>query len=542
MTSDRSTPSPIQAVASDDRYEELLASLRECFRSLTEEAANPPSLFTTTVPSLFQLFLDALPPELRQANTCAACRKFMERYGGLVRVEASGKSIPLMWDPETAPAPYKGAVRALAEAVSRAPIDGVFLSSEETWGAPRTGVWEHLAVVPPQGLVHKRSAIKTAGQAMAEKRHDYETLLRGLEAFPLDIVKNAHAILSSESLYRSETCLGVAKWLLELHKERKGARNARAEVNLTWLAVARAPAGFCHVRSTMIGTLLEDLAAGLPFPEVKAKFAAKMHPLQYQRPQAAPSAGNIERAEKIVEKLRSAGALERRFARLDEIQALWMPKAAESPSVKKGVFGHLKAATKRAAPIDMPPVTMTWEKFARTVLPDAASIEFLVPGVKGPYTALVTAKNADALPIFQWDFEDRRNPVTLYVYVNGSAPEDWNLKPGVYHPVTAIALQPWMWHPTKTFTHHGAGVIFILDGAKDLKHTQGGGFFPSYLKSEYHEIRATMEAYAKTATIADRDQAEACGLVLTKGGNWNQSFRVTSNEGVSVLYKLDRWD
>lgn len=35
-----------------------------------------------------------------------------------------------------------------------------------------------------------------------------------------------------------------------------------------------------------------------------------MNPLQYQRPQAAPSAGNVAQAERIVEKLGIANSLE----------------------------------------------------------------------------------------------------------------------------------------------------------------------------------------------------------------------------------------
>ena len=73
----------------------------------------------------------------------------------------------------------------------------------------------------------------------------------------------------------------------------------------------------------MIGTLLEDLATGMDFATVSARFAAKMHPLKYLRPQAAPRAGNIADAEKIVAKLGIARSLERRFARIDEIETLW---------------------------------------------------------------------------------------------------------------------------------------------------------------------------------------------------------------------------
>ncbi|MDI1437481.1 hypothetical protein [Polyangium sorediatum] len=537
--SDLPSPPTAQTLPSDDHYDELLASIRACFEKRSKDK---PSLFTTRTPSLYQVFLDMVPVELRQYNTCSACRHFVNRYGGLVVVDSDGKARPASWDPETAPEPYTSAIRALAKAVAEAPIDGVFLTDAKVWGTPRTGAWEHIAVTPSTDLLHKPTVIKTNPQLMAEKRHDHETLLRGLEAFSLDVVKQAHTLLSTESLYRSEAVLGVAKWLLELHEARRAAKNPRARDNLTWLAVARAPAGFCHVRSSMIGTLLEDLAAGMSFAEVKGRFAAKMHPLQYQRPQAAPTAGNLARAEKIVESLKSAGAMERRFARLGDIETMWIPKDPQPKGQKPGVFDHLKPAAKLAVDMDVPPVTMTWEKFARTVLPEAEGIEYFVPEANQSYTAMVTAKRADAPPLLQWDFEERRNRVSSYVYVNGSPPARWNLKPNVYHPVTAIALLPWMWNPQKVLSHHGAGVVFLLKDARDRDYKQGAGFFPSYLRSEYHEIRATMEAYAKDAVVEGNETAEACGLSLVKGSTWNASFRVTSKGGMRVVYKLDRWD
>lgn len=153
----------------DDRYQEVLASIRSRFEALTSDAADPPRLFTTDVTQLYQLYLDALPSELRQICTCSACRKFTERHGGLVRVETSGKATPLLWDPDKAPPLYKGAISALAEAVAKAPITGVFLSSERVWGSPRTGEWEHFAVTPPEGLVHTPSLVKSLSQVMAEK-------------------------------------------------------------------------------------------------------------------------------------------------------------------------------------------------------------------------------------------------------------------------------------------------------------------------------------------------------------------------------------
>lgn len=361
---------------------------------------------------------------------------------------------------------------------------------------------------------------------------------RSLAEFDVEIVRKAVALLNSEALYRSEKCLGVAKWLLDLHEALAATKNERVRANLMWLAVAKAPPGYCHVRSGMIGTLLEDLAAELPFEAVKRKFSEKMNPLQYMRPQAAPSSGNIAQAEKVVAALGAQGSLERRFAKLSDIQALWTPKASETkPAQPGGVFGHLtKQEADTVSTSDAPAMTMTWVKFLATVLPNAEAIEYLVPYDRQAYTAMVTAKNADAPNLLQWD-----NPVSHYVYSNGSPPSQWNLVGGRFHRVTAVSLRSWMWG-SKPSEHHGAGVVFVLDGAKDTTYVRSGGMFPEQMKSEYHGVRRTLEAYFNNATIEGKDEAEACGIALVKGqATWNLTFRVTSR-GIRTSYKLDRWD
>jgi hypothetical protein len=527
----------------DDPYDAFLAAVRARFAAACDALGARPALFATQVPDLFEVFLAALPAAWRPSQTCATCRAFVTRYGGLVSVDADGDTRPVLWAPDAVPAPYAPAVRALAAAVAAAPIERVFLSSEAGWGSPVKGPWSHLAVTPPSAVVFPATGVKTASQVVAERQEDRQTLLRALEEFPPEPIKRAAALLRTDALYRSEKCLGVAEWLLGVHDRRRSARSERRRDNLTWLAVATAPPGFCHVRSTMIGTLLEDLVGELPFETIKARFAAKMHPLQYQRPTAAPSAQNLARAEAIVAQLATAGALERRFAKLADIEAVWRP-APPAPKPKPGgVFSHLAPRAERGAiAVDAPPTVMTWDKFSRTVMPDATRIEYFVPASNQSYLALVTAKHPEAPPILQWDAPERRNPVSLYVYVKGSPPAQWNLRPDAYHLVTAITLAPAMWHATSARSHHTQLALFVLEGARDLQYKSGAGFFPEFLRNEYHEIRATMEAYAKRAVIEGKDEAEACGISLQKGAAWNHRFRVTSKDGVTLSYTLDRWD
>jgi hypothetical protein len=514
----------------DDRYGDFLSGVQEHFDALVRTS---PRLFETDAKGLWDAYLDNAPRGTRQSRTCNCCRQFIERFGGLVTIDETGVARSAVW--ADAPPDYADSVRAMKKLVERAAVTGVFRAKDKTWGTPKTGPWTHLALVaPPQVL--STATLTTPFQEMAAKREEFGMLQRSLAEFPIDAVRKAHSILASEALYRSEKCEGVAKWLLALHEALAG-KSKRVRDNLVWLAVAKAPVGFCHVRSGMIGTLLEDITAGLPFETVKCRFAEKMNPLQYMRPQAAPSAGNIAQAEKVVSALRSAGALERRFARLSDVQALWLPEPQIVKPAAGGVFGHL-ARARAAAPItsDAPATTMTWTKFVAKVLPFAEAIEFLVPHDRQQYTAMVTAKNPDAPNLLQWD-----NPVSHYVYSSGSLPSQWNLPAGKYHPVTAVVLRSWMWNPAKTFDHHGAGVVFVLDGCRDTAHQRSGGMFPEQMKSEYHAVRKTLEAYFQNAAIEGKHEAEACGIALVKGATWNLTFRVTSR-GVRSTYKLDRWD
>ncbi|WP_157554884.1 hypothetical protein [Nocardia crassostreae] len=410
------------------------------------------------------------------------------------------------------------------------------------------GEWTHLAVTPPEGMVHRPSAVATTFQYVAAKNADRETLVRAVAEFPRDVVKKAVALLRTEQLYRSDAILGAGTWLLELHERleavrgRDGAAQRRRD-NLVWLAAATAPAGYCHVKSGMIGTLLTDLAAGLPYESVKQRFAEKMHPLQYRRPTAAPTAAMIARAERVIGELRAAGSLERRFARLDDVQPMWSPERRDEPRSASGVFGHLATAGKKrgSGDLDADPVVMTWEKFQRTVLPTAERIEFEVPTGVTSYGAMVTAANPDAPPIVQWDKLDRRNPVTWYLYVNGSPAKQWGLRPGEFCPVTAIIPHPATWHVEADRTAREQAVLFALAGATDTAYTNGAGFFPEFLSTDLHEIRKTLEAYAKDAVVAGKNEAQVCGLLMAKGGTLGHTFRVTSG-GIRVRYTLDRWD
>lgn len=515
----------------DVAYENLIGRIQQRFVKNTETHG---PIFTTDNTDIWELYLSSFQEPDRQYHTCSACRFFIQTYGSLAVINDDGIMIPAMWDFDDTEGYEKYAVQAMEYSFKHSKITGVFLSKDKVWGMPVTGIWRHFAIIQPSDLLY-RGVVKTPGQAMAEKKEDFKNIIRALKEFKPEIVERCLSLLKIDTLYRGEKVIGPVQWLYNLITVISG-KKGKQRTNLIWKAVAIAPAAFCHPRSSMAGTLLEDLASGMDFDTAARRFKEKMNPLQYQRPQAAPSSGNIERAEKIVERLGIKDSLRRRFARLDEIKTIWKPSQREQEKKHGGIFSHLKAKDDRQmSELEIPSTVITWEKFSRNILPECESIKYLVR-YRDNFVALLTAAVDDSPPILQWDSAENRNPVSLYIYNNGSEARQWGLESGTLVDVTAISRRPNEWQSGFDHQHHG--IIFILSGAVDSKES-GLSIFPETLKSELHEIRSTIEAFSKAGQLEGRENASACGVMLI---DINSDFMCKTKSGIIANYRITRPD
>lgn len=573
-------PEPPVGNAADPGYQRLCERIQTRFLARVKNGTEP--VFMTETPRIWQEYLSSFAPQRRQYHNCNACRRFLETYGSLVTVDPdTGVKNSVFWKAADAESDAESwedqhAISKLEDYVNSAPIAGVFLSSEPCWGTPRTdltrcgkGDWRHFGVTPPARMIFNH-AILTAGQAMAEKVQDHQTVMRALGEYRPEHLAWAVELLESEALYRSEKVLGSARWLRDLQTKARGAVGNRFGGMLTnrfadvvWRAVASAPAGFCHPRSSMIGTLLDDLAAGMDFETVKRRFAEKMNPTKYQRPQAPPAFGNIARAEKIVAELAAAGALKRRFATIADVQEwLWQPSDARHSAMRDafgslsetGVFAGLAAEAKRELLLDTGRVpygslgngpihnTITWDKFQRTVLPGAKKVEVHVPS-SGPFVGLVTAADPAAPPIIQWDRPDRRNPVSWYLYVSGigRTARRWSLVSGTWVRSVGICASPPMWNGGG-LEHQGEASFVLLEDCHDTGATSLM-LFPEILRSEFREVRSTIEAYSGRGRLEGSSLGSAAGLKIEKRhGEIDVRIRATSRAGIVSEYTVDRWD
>lgn len=240
------------------------------------------ALFNTNASGLFTKYLAGIAPSERQEYNCHCCKAFIEKYGGLVYVE-DDQPVSALWKGTNHE--FSRAFTNMKAEVNASNITSVFYSNEHLWGQPVTsGKFIHMYAVNPSVYLN---TTRLPHEATALSIELHKSVRLCLSEYDLKTLQTAVTLLSSETLYRSEKALGQAQFLLDLKKSRN-----------IWYAVATAPEGFLHPRASMIATLLDDIQAGRA--DYAARFAEKMHPLQYQRPTAAPLTARLNRLRRIL--------------------------------------------------------------------------------------------------------------------------------------------------------------------------------------------------------------------------------------------------
>lgn len=367
--------------------------------------------------SIWDEYLLGIEPFNRQHYNCNCCKTFIRKYGKLVYIDGQGEVVSAIWrNIDMIPEYFEKSVINLKNYVEKQSIYSPFISDERTLGNKETNGWGHLSLELSLNSKHlNKSRIKTAGQLMAEKREEFLILNRALDSYSIKTIEKALQLLKSDAIYRGGTQVPIAEWFLKVKEKSQGWVTQERGDNFIWYHVATAPQGFTHIRSSMIGTLLDDIQAGMSNAAVAERFAEKMSPSNYQRSQSAPTESAIMQAEKLIQNLGLTESLERRYATLEEIpEFIWatLEKKAVVTQQSLNVFGGITPKAKATKPVDdsLPVQTMTWDKFSRTVLPQAQSIEAKIDN-PSRFMALVTAEHPDAENIMQWD-----NPFSWYYH------------------------------------------------------------------------------------------------------------------------------
>lgn len=396
-------------------------------------------------------------------------------------------------------------------------IKSLFFAKESVWGLPENDGWTHLHIVPGIRLV-STDRINTPFQLMAESKEEFKMLSSALGDYSVDVIEKASAIINSEIVDRSNQYSKFIADLLELKNDIKTGH----ATNKKWLAIYNSQKGFAHFKNTMVGTLLDDIKKGLNLDVIKRKFNEKVDSLNFQRPKAFPNEGNIKRADEIVEKLGLENSFKRRFATIEDVKKVWVPRVKEE-NKSGSVFGGLvKENSLLESTVEK---NITLRKFISDIMQNADNIDVFCNGSRKPFCAITTAEDSESTPIYKWDSEEERYPIAWYVYHGGSYSTAWNIEMG-WNKITGIVDYP-------KYSNIN-GLMFIIENCKDVNN-KSLGIFPECLRSELREIRSSVEALSSKNKLSGLENASACGI--SKANDEPLKVRVVSG-GLSVVYNI----
>jgi hypothetical protein len=362
---------------------------------------------------LWELYLDSFPegtnPKFRERreHDCCACRSFIKNAGGMVAI-VDGQ-LQTIWD-LPAEGEYKAVAEVLADYVRSCKIANVFMHPEANIGIDRNRedferkvlTWEHLHIAVPPNL---RCNKHDRGTKESEYRAQHDVVLRSLQEISMDAIEIVQDLIAQNSLYKGEEKRNLVNAFHLMKTEYDKIKPGPAQDLFAWQQVNGPNAWVCKVRNDVIGTLLVDLSEGKDLEAAVKSFEDKVSGTNYKRPTALVSTKMKEAARQKLIDLDLMAALDRRYARLEDINVQDVLYADRSARKKMGgdVFDDIKVKN-TTNPKSLDKVeNVTIEKFLTDILPTAESIELLFENQHaGNLVSLIAPYSLTARTMFKW--------------------------------------------------------------------------------------------------------------------------------------------
>jgi hypothetical protein len=369
---------------------------------------------------LYKEYLGAFPAGSNPAfkttteHDCRSCWHFIRRAGNVVVVADDGM-LRTVWDvaAKEAVGPYREVAARLRDVVRAAGVRDLFRVGENDtgFGAPQSRVmdketqqvrtWSHLHTgeIPR----HLRSA--TCDQLKGDYRTTVQVFARGLTELSVDAVETVISLIEANALYRGDE---HKRAVVEFRKAQRAFLSRPEGRDRDVFAWAHADSPAARFRNTVIGTLVQDLSAGVPVEQAVTSFETKVAPQNYKRTTAIITPGMVKAAMTTIESLGLEPALERRFATISDISVkdvLWVDGTVK-PLMKGGLADALmkhvssgrspEGDVERAEEIGL-------DDFVARILPETTSLELLFKGAQlGNLMSLTAPVHPEPKQLFRW--------------------------------------------------------------------------------------------------------------------------------------------
>lgn len=398
-------------------FKDFREKLQKHFAQMT---ASQTALFVVDVDkdTLWNLYLDSFPPgtnevyRQRREFDCSCCRSFVKQFGSVVTIQDN--QLVTLWDFDPADSTYSPVTRALSAFIHAAAVKDALMSKESGYGTLKSleqlpdGIiqtWHHFRLDLPRNL------IVNTGKSQAELRGEYRetknVFKRSLEEISRDAVETVLDLIAEKTLYRGEEWQAALSQFAQLQSEYHALPVAQWE-NYCWKKSGEIGGAVARIRNHSIGTLLQDLTAGMEVENALRRYEKVVAPTNYKRPKAVFTARMVEQAEKTVMELGLLDSLCRRHATLSDItinNVLWANRdATQHMNGAGGVF----AALRQEATLDprkfgeVPGISIA--DFLTSVLPTVSTLEmFMENKHEGNLFSLIAPQIKDSPSLFKWD-------------------------------------------------------------------------------------------------------------------------------------------
>lgn len=402
-----------------DNFQPFARQVAAGFQAIMREQPNNVFVVDVDGDELYKYYLDSFPPgtnpifKARTEHDCGCCKHFIRRIGNVVTVTPFG-GIITVWDDaaEKGPGHYRVVAQALREKVLNGKIVDLFrvgnsevsFSNSETRSLDKetnkVHTWNHFF----SGEVLKGFRAPLPDQVKGDYRTTVQVFERGLLELGPSAVETVLSLVDANSLYRGTEFRPA---LTEFQKAQKKYQSLEGKVRQTFVWTnAHGPAA--RFRNTSIGTLVQDLSEGKDLESAVKAFEAKVAPQNYKRTTALITPGMVKDAMKTIQELDLESALERRFARIEDISVndvLWVDGVAKK--LMKGGIGDVlmqHAVTSTKAEVDETKAEdIDVDTFVKTVLPETSGMELhLKGGHLGNLVSLTAPVHPEPKQLFQW--------------------------------------------------------------------------------------------------------------------------------------------
>ena len=542
----------------NDSYAEFRKKTAEAFSNL--DPLEP--LFNVQCPYLFDHFLEALPEHMRQHYNCNTCRTFIERYGRMVVVDASGVATSAIWTFDVK-GTFEAVVDALGAAVRDKKIVGRTVIPELNLGHPHWGGFDHCyGTVSSSVMMANTRTVKNDIQAGVSylRNHLFGDMYTPAMFQNIARFFRGDAGRPFDRNY-ADTCDILAHIAIKVHpRSNKRLVSGVERNNFLWRVVCDLSSTALHFHKGVIGSVAEAIMEGHSERSiVKMLRETVMNDNTFRKSSALPTEGNMMVAESIIKELGVQKSFLRRYAFRDEVPMLWTPpfiEVTKQDEIEKDAADffdgiktkdgskHRTRAIQQASKLrtDLGKQSIRWTKF-KDIIEKAESVHLLVP-VTASIAAYHDMVHPDSAPVLFWDKPDARCTMNwMRLNTDQSYSMRWSMKSGDLIPVHGISAAPMVWDTVKTIHDFRQEdiIFFHVDGFPDFVNSCCN--FAWCLREELRPIEKVIAQYDENHQMEvpeNNDRPVAVAMAFTDT-NESLTFQVVV-DGEEQWYELTTID